>query len=472
MSRPHIIYLMADQLRFDVLDAYGDRQCPTPHLDDLCRRSTIFNRHFTPCPLCVPARSSIMTGLYPQQHGARINGWLKHEHAYGMVKTGTEVLPEHLSDAGYRNVHVGIQHVRMMPEFEMLCGNTEFIGPKSVGSHHRGLHRRGLMLPDMSVFRDPVVEHELGRPVVTAGTSARTALFPLREDLFYDSVLADQMVKVIEAHEGDKPLCLFGMFWLPHPPLWAPRAWAQLVPPETVDLPITVGRWFSGMPAMQLANVPGQLGAHCSPDQWRHAWAVYLGMAALLDHCVGKVLKALESKGMFDDAMIIFTSDHGEMLGSHCLFQKMCLYEEAVRVPLIVKTPGQKSIRYVNEMTDHLDLTAGMLDYGLADPLEGSPGISLKPLAEGQTNNQPRRYVFSSYDGNAGRGFAHRMVRSATHKLIHNIGDRAELYDLIEDPRETHNVAGREEFAQIEGELRSQLHQWMAQVGDDQPPPE
>lgn len=460
---------MADQLRFDVLGAYGDQQCSTPKLDLLAERSVVFDQHYTLCPLCVPARSCAMTGLYPHQHGAIINGWFKDERKYGYVKPNTDLMPDHLAEAGYRVVHVGVQQVRMVPEFELQCPDTQFVGPMSVGRHHHDLQGRGLILGDMTSFRDPVIDYDNGRPLVSAGTAPRVAVFPLREDLFYDSVLAQNMVDVITNHDAGQPLALFGMFWLPHPPLWAPRAFAEMIDPAQVQLPPTVGHWFNGMPAMQLANLPGQLGAHVTMDQWRLAWAVYMGMVALLDKCVGRVLAALDHAKLLDEAVVVFTTDHGDMLGSHRLFQKMCLYEDAVRVPMVMKLPGQTANRRVPMLSDHLDLTATLLDYAEAPPLEKSPGRSLRAVAEGQLAPQPRQYLFASYDGNAGRGFAHRMVRSATHKLIHNIGDIPELYDLIEDPYETRNLANRDMSKAVQTELRDELNKWMDDTGDDVP---
>jgi choline-sulfatase len=468
MAKPNIVFLMADQLRFDVLGAYGDEQCSTPKLDILAERSTIFDQHYTPCPLCVPGRTSVMTGLYPHQHGAIINGWFKHEREHGQIKQNVPLMPDRLTDAGYRTVHAGVQHVRTVPEFEMQCSDVEFVGPNSVGRHHKDLHDRNLILGDMSAFRDPVIDYERGRPIISAGTAPRVAVFPLREELFYDAVLADHMVKAIQEHDHDKPLALLGMFWLPHPPLWAPRAFAEMIDPARVQLPPTVGHWFGGMPPLQLQNLCGQLGAHVTMDQWRLAWAVYMGMVALLDKCVGRVLAALDRADMLDDTMVVFTSDHGEMLGSHRLFQKMCMYEDAARVPMMVKMPGQNANRRCNELTNHLDLTATILEIAGAEPIAASPGKSLKNIARGNPSSHPRKHVFASYDGNAGRSFAQRMVRSATHKLIHNVGDILELYDILEDPYEAKNIAYRDRTKDIQQELSQVLNDWMDSVGDDQ----
>lgn len=472
MKRPPIIVLMADQLRADVLGAYGSvglhNGTVSPHIDQLSSRSAVFTRHYTPCPLCVPARTSFMTGLHTHQHGAIINGWKDKEH--GQLKPGFELLPAHLAEAGYRVAHIGVQHVHTTPDIQQQMPEVEFIGPCNTGDHFRALEARGLMLGDINAFRVPIVDYDHGEPIIGTATGTNRSHFPLREDFFYDSTLAAEMVKLISEHDGKKPLALFGMFWLPHPPLWSPQKWANLVDPDAIKLPVNIGAWYKGQPVMQLQNIPGRLGVHVTREEWLEVWAAYLGMVGLLDQCVNHVLKALRDAGMIDDALIVFTSDHGEMLGAHAMFQKFCLYDEAARVPLLLKLPGQVNGRAVSDLTDHLDLAATLLTAAGARPLSQSPGHSLIELAEGRTNHERGRdYVFAAYDGNAGRGFAHRMVRTPSHKFIHNISDKPELYDLVEDPREARNLAGKEDAREVEEHLREVLSDWMDKVGDDLP---
>ena len=424
--KPHLILILADQLRFDMLGAYGDQQTPTPKLDLLAQRSTVFQRHFTPCPLCVPARSSLMTGLPPHRHGAYINGWFDAEEPYGTVRDGLPLLPQRLADAGYRVVHAGVQHVRTKPTFVDRQPDVEFLEPMSSGAWRKGLDQRGLMYGDMNALKAPVVDWCESQSVVTRASTARTATFPLREDLFFDCMLTDRICGSIKSHRGrtdDRPLALFANLWLPHPPLWAPRQWAELIDPDDVRLPPTVGQWFEGMPAAQLQNIPGQLGANVSMDDWRRAWAMTMGMVALLDQCVGRILATLDKRGMLDDATVVFSSDHGEMLGSHGLYQKMCLYEEAVRVPLLIKMPGQRGSQVVGEPTTHLDLPATLTTLAGAEPLateSDGGGRSLHTLAQtGELDGEQRQYVFASYDGNAGRGFQQRMAPLA-HAQAHH----------------------------------------------------
>lgn len=523
--RPHVIVMIASQLRCDVLGAYGgvghpgrasvDQGLPvvddavsaeahglgiitrsgeldapdasdspatspgsmlgtsvdfpsiTPNLDKFAAGSNVFDRHFTNCPLTIPARASLISGLLPFQHGARIAGWLPAERSLGRLRPEVALLPHRLMDAGYRVVHSGAQQLRL-PEGGRSWQGIDVLGPTAPVSFYRDLSKRGVYLGDPSIFQEPVLEHHAGHLIVHHATGTRISPFPLREEYFYDSVVAQRTADLIGKHDSDKPLALFVNFWLPHAPMWVPKAWANLVDHRDVKLPGNVGQWFPGQAATQLQNLPGQLGAHVSMDRWLKIWATYLGMVAMLDHCVGRVIAALEQRNMFDTSMIIFTADHGEMLGSHAMFTKHCMYDEAVKIPMILRMPGQSRGRRIGELTDHLDTHATILDFVGAPGVPHSSGTGLLTLATGGgLTGTSRPYVFAMYDGNGGRGFAQRMIRSRSHKLIHNLGDRVELYDLLDDPGETSNLAGRGEVRDIEKTLTQALNAWMEQVGDD-----
>src|SRR5690606_642691 len=138
----------------------------TPKLDILAKRAAIFERPFTPCPLCLPAKGTIFTGLYPRQHGAIINGFFPAERPFGVVKRGVELLPTKLAQAGYRVMYAGVQHVRTDPPLSQQTPGTEFLGPGGPSDHHQALAMRGLYLGDLSAFRNPVIEMGRGRHVV------------------------------------------------------------------------------------------------------------------------------------------------------------------------------------------------------------------------------------------------------------------------------------------------------------------
>ncbi|MCC6683237.1 MAG: sulfatase-like hydrolase/transferase [Phycisphaeraceae bacterium] len=460
-SKPPLLLLLATQLRADVLGGLAR----TPHLDVLSRYATVFHRHFTNCPQGMPARASIYSGTEPFRHGVLINGWTRDEMPYATLPPEVPLFQQKLVEAGYRVVHVGIPHLRSDPPLPEKLPGVEFVGPASVGQYHEALRQRGLMLGDLNAMRDPVLDYDNAKPLIFSAASSRVGVFPLREELFLDRLIAQQAAQMISGYVDERPLALLCHFWLAHPPLWAPRKWLEMYDPETIELPPTVGKWLSGSPVNSLANIPGQLGAHVSEQGWRQAWAAYLGMVALLDDCMGQVLRALERRGWFEQAAIVFTADHGEMLGSRGMFQKMCLYDPAVRVPLIVKPPGPGSARQVTELTSHSDLAAAMLQFCDVPTPAGS---NLAAMAAGKSSGGGTSggEVFASYDGNAGRGYQQRMVRSATHKLIWHVTGEWELYDLIEDPHETQNLFGHGSMSAVQHYLQEQLAQWRRSAGD------
>ncbi len=475
--KPHIVLILANQLRADVLGAFGDQQCPTPRIDLLSQHATAFRRHYTPCPLGIPARATLATGLSPLRHGARINGSARTGGRHATIHDDAPLLHERLIDAGYRVVHVGILNLHTQPALPQRVPSAEFLGPLSLPEHLQQLEQRGLTYGNLDALRDPVLDYIEAKPVVLGGWSGRSIEFPLRAEFFYDRVIAENAARVLReyaAGSDDKPLALLCNFNVPHPPMWAPQDYAELIRPEDVRLPATTGRWYASTSPMHLAHFTGQMGARLELDQWRKTWAMYLGMTALLDECVGQVLAEMDRTGILTDAVIAMSSDHGDMLGARRLLGKMCMYEPAVRVPLIIKPPGtlaESRHRHTWELTTHADLCATLLDYADAQPMPASQGLSLRAIAEGRADTAPpRQYLFASFDGNAGLAFTQRMVRTKSHKLIHNIGYDAEFYDLIEDPRETRNLYGDPNHAAIRESLRQRLNLWMQSQGDDAPP--
>jgi arylsulfatase A-like enzyme len=441
----------------------------TPQLDKLAANANVFERHYTNCPLTIPSRVSMLSGLHTHQHRALISGWLAGERDAGVMQPTVKLLPRRLAEAGYRVVHAGAQQVRA-PEGVDVWEGVDIIGPTAPVSFYRELSRRGLYLGDPSAFQEPVVDVQAGRNVVYHATGTRIAPFPLREEYHYDHVVAQRVCDMISKLDPEKPTALFVNLWLPHPPLWVPKNWSSIIHHSDVKLPANVGKWYVGQPVSQLQNLTGQLGAHVSMDRWQRIWSSYLGLTGMLDACLGKVIAAITQRGMMESSLLVFTSDHGEMLGSHSLFGKNCMYEESTRVPLILRMPGQSRGRRIGELTDHIDLHATLLDALGLDPETDSRGTGFLSLATGGgVNGAGKTHVFAAYDGNGGRGFAQRMARSRTHKLIHNIGDRPELYDLIDDVGETSNLAGRDETRDVEIALAEQLNSWMDSVGDDQP---
>ena len=473
MKRPHVIVLLADQLRRDVLGCYGGEYGASANLDALAGESVLLRSHTINCPLCVPSRVSMITGVHPHVHGAIVNAWDKEEQPYGTCRD-RPTLYELLGEGGYRVEHLGVHHLRCDPPLERRHERVHFSAP--VREHAAWLTQRGVEV-DLSACRSPCLDYVGGRPVARMYSNANTVPWPGEAEDFLDSWLARRMVEAVERADPDQPLAFMGNFWLPHPPLSCPEPHYSMYDPDALALPDNVGKWCDGHSPMHLIHLPGHVAAGTTMDGWRRAWAVYLGMVRLLDECVGRVIDALKRRGFWENALVIFTSDHGEMLGRHGLFQKMCMYEDAVRVPMLIKPPGGGAgVR--EQLTQHLDLAATICDYCdlPAEPSErGASRLRSRMPAGGvrsfrsvveDTAAPGWEEVFAEFNGNSGRGFQQRAVITATHKYIYNHGYEPELYDLRHDQAETQNLCQAESPPPEAGQLRERLRRWMIQTND------
>ena len=474
MNRPHVVVLMADQLRRDVLGCYGGGHSASPNIDALAGECAALGAHTINCPLCVPSRISMVTGAWPHVNGAIVNGWDEPERPYGTCRD-VRTLYEVLAEGGYRVEHLGVDHLRCDPPVQ---GRHERIRFQARPDEcHQSLRARGLEV-DYSDSRSPTPDYIDGRLVMRHYTNPNTIPWPGPAEEFLDPWITDRIVETIEQASPAEPLALMGNFWLPHPPLSCPEPYFSMYDPDEIDLPETVGRWYEGQSPMQLVNLPGHVAAGTTAAGWRKAWAVYLGMVRLMDEGLGRIVAALKARGLWDDALVVFTADHGEMLGCHRLFQKMCMYESAIRVPMLVKPPAADrseggtgcsqpvfapGVR--EQLTQHLDVAATICDYAGLEVMPGSAGRSFRAVVEDPAAAGLEE-VFSEFNGNSGRGFQQRAIVTPTHKYIHNHGYAPELYDLRADPAETVNLCQADAPPPRAKALRDRLRQWMHDTGD------
>ncbi len=335
-GKPHVIVIMADQLRYDVL---GMRY--TPNLNSLAADSAVFDRAYCASPLCVPARGAFFTGTYPNANGCLINPWNEADAQHGQVRSG---LPNMISlmEEEWDSWHVGKQHLLTGERMhQSQTGRTRWVAGMREYKQH--LREHGVRAPGGPAYKSLVPEMTGGRTTRAKSYSIpTTGVYEPGFDHFFDGFFANEAVAAIRGRDVSKPMLLNAMFLAPHPPFDVPEPWHSLWADGELELPDNVGFWDSGQSPLQLYNLTGFVGTRYSRAEWEATWRVYLGLVSLLDHCVGTIVNELKAQGMYEDALIVFTSDHGEMLGSHRLWQKMCMYEESVRVPLYVKLPGRK----------------------------------------------------------------------------------------------------------------------------------
>ena len=225
-----------------------------------------------------------------------------------------------------------------------------------------------------------------------------------------------------------------------------------------ITLPANIGRWSPGQSPLQLYNLTGFVGTRYNREDWQEVWRVYAGLVRLLDHCVGEIVARLKAQGIYDDTLILFTSDHGEMLGAHAMFQKMCMYEESIRTPLILKSPAGIGIR--PEPVSHLDVLPTLCDLLDMPAPPDLPGQSLRKA-------QAPRDIFVQYDGNGALGnFSRSVIRGADKLIVDIFKDEIffELHNLDDDPLEDRNLIT--ERPDLAATLLASLCDHMRKTGD------
>ncbi|MCO5235972.1 MAG: sulfatase-like hydrolase/transferase [Chitinophagaceae bacterium] len=461
LPRIPVIIIMADQLRFDAVGKY------TPHINSLKDEGISFNRAYCASPICVPSRGAFFTGRYPNNNGSLLNGWEKSDEHFREVKSGTPNLYETMGRY-WDSWHVGKQHFFTEDKIDAdPKSTTKWIVQKD---YKEWIRSAGVQSPGGREYASMVPQLESGQYTHPKRyTIPKTGIYKEGLRYYHDDYFGDRSVEIINRHTGDKPLLLNTMFLSPHPPFSIPEPYFSRIKPGELVLPGNVGVWYNDQSPLQLYNLSGFIGTRYSRSDWEKIWPKYFGLVNLLDDEVGKIINALKKKGWYDKALIIFTADHGEMLGSHSLWQKSCMYEEAARVPLIIKFPGsvQYSIRATDELVSLVDVWPTLKDFLQIETGDRTDGISLMPLVRGKKLN--RSQIFIQYDGNAGYGNNQRCVIEGNYKLIvDSFKDEIflELYNVIDDPQEKKNLAGDPAFASLVRKMTGYIKKFMRDTGD------
>lgn len=450
---PNLLFITTDHQRADTLFM---RQCGievTPRLNALARESTQYTRAYTTCPLCVPARTAMATGLYPTRNGVVINDW-KGRSAGNHVP-----LHQHLARAGYDVAHIGVHHVRLQPELTERVAFSRFI---SNDDYARWMNERGQRdTEDTSAFKQPVWERQGHKRQRVHYSNAAVGRWPLGAELFMDSFFVDRAIDFLSTPR-DRPLALFVCLWAPHPPLRLPAPYFELFNPDHIDLPEGLGQPALGEPSNRRQGIAAQLAEGMDESSWRRAWSAHLGLTRLADDLIGRLLDALEKVGMDDDTHVLFTSDHGDHLGQHGMYQKMELYEQALRIPLLVRGPGIRA-QQSDALVSHLDLLPTLLDLSdvaSASDLDGrSLALHLKESAP-----IPQRTLFAQYSGNPTLGDIRRGALTERYKYVFDPDSPPELYDLRDDPLEMANIASDQPA--LCAELHAACAAWHTARGD------
>ena len=439
---PNILVIQADQMTAQVLSLYGNPLVKTPNIERIAASGTVFRNTYCNFPLCVPSRASMLAGRYANA----IQVWDNATEMPASIPT----VAHYLRAAGYHTV---------------LCGKMHFIGPDQM----HGFNERIVtdIYPSNFAWTPDWIAGERYRPtginmraVVDSGVCVRSLQIDYDDEVEHAGV---QKLYDLARFNKDAPFLLWVSFTHPHSPYittrqyWDLYAHDEIKPPTVPAFALsemdTMSRWLHYAHGGDLHEVTD---AHILSA--RHA---YYGMCTYIDDKVGRLLDTIEQLGLEDDTVVVFTSDHGEMLGERGMWFKQSFYEWSATVPLVVKIPGVKSKSAVFELTSLVDLLPSLIDIASGSggnsvsPVTGLDGNSLLPLMRDNTSEWDNK-ITCEYTGE-GVVAPCRMVRHGHLKFIHTHGSPDLLYDLETDPLELTNVAGNPKYAEIETQLRAQL---------------
>ena len=423
----------------------------TPNLDRLAAAGTHFTRAYCNSPICTPSRMSFITGKYVHEIGSWMNS----------IPLGPAEMtwPRRLDQAGIPST---------------MLGKMDFCGDYQDGgfTHHRIIRRRGafgtwpMTKPwpaRLAGFRRP----DKRKHVRMAGPRAQTLLsdggFVGEADdtignYDHDRIVTDWAVQWLQeagANPSAGPWALYVGLLMPHWPFRVPDKYFDMYYPDRLDLPVDAHFPNDGLhPAVRNFQDGLDLG-DVTEDMLRRVIAAYYGMITCLDEMIGEILAELASQGLADNTCVIYTSDHGEMLGEHGLFYKECAYEGSVGVPLVVAGPGLPAGGRIDRPVSLVDLYPTVLDMaGVATEPE-LPGRSWLPLLGGQPHERPD-YAFSEYHGTFFRHDWYMLVRG-DYKYTYYVNERPTLHNLAEDPDEMTDLAGDSASAPMLGEFEALL---------------
>ncbi len=451
---PHIILLMTDQQRWDAMGCTSGGVVVTPHLDRLAAEGTLFEHAYTSCPSSTPARSGLLTGLSPWHHGLL---------GYGKVPARCRFeMPRLLRERGYFTFGIGKMHwhpQRAKHGFhEVLLDESGRVEDENFVSDYRQWFQ--LHCPGGDPDATGIGWNDHGAAVYVPDE----ALHPTR----WTGATACELIRNYDTGSG-QPLFLKVSFARPHSPYDPPRRWLDLYEGRDVPAP-WVGDWCGRYaapldPAKAAADAPfGNFGADYARRSRRH----YYANVSFIDEEIGRIVSALREKGMYDDALIVFVSDHGDMLGDHYHWRKTYPYEGSTHIPFIVKWPAALAVApgRVAQPVELRDVLPTLLDVAGGDVPAGMDGRSVAPLARGDTAGW-RRYIDMEHATCYSPDNYWCVLTDGRIKYVWNFHNGSEqLFDLECDPHELHDVAAEPAYRETLEALRRAMGAHLAERGE------
>jgi len=451
-KQPNILWLCTDQQRFDTIRALGNSRINTPNLDQLVADGTSFTNAFCQSPVCSPSRASFLTGRYPRTTRCRQNGQ--------QIPSDELLLPKLFADAGYRCGLVGKLHLsscsdgkveqRIDDGYEVFDWSHHPQPDWPENAYSQWLEKQGVSWQQLYYQPDADADGDSG-----GKSSSKFVKRGVPAEYHQTTFCAERAIDFIkESSEEDRPWFFSFNCFDPHHPFDPPPEYLQRYDPSDMPLPkqqdgeLAEKSTFQQLDHEWAYNNPGEFHtSSLNENDKREVTAAYYAMCELIDDQVGRILQALDESGQRENTIVIFMSDHGEMLGDHGLYYKgPYFYDEAIRVPLILRWPGKFQSGLKNDdLLELIDLAPTLLQAaGIKKPADRLQGRSMLPVLTGSADNSipAREFVFCEYYNSCSHPDAYAtMIRSKEEKIVAYHGsDQGELYDLKNDPDEFHNL--------------------------------
>ncbi len=462
MTRPNIILIYADQMRYDCMSPAGNPVIRTPHLQRLADEGLTFDNAFAGYPLCCPFRASMMTGKYAQGHGMIQNHF--------PLRADQEFLGERMTDAGYQTFYVGKWHLEGGPKPGFVPPGRRFGFDKFVGFNRGHSYLGGIF------FRDTDQ--------------------PYRSRRYEPDVQTDHLIEFIDearAEAPDKPFLGYVSYGPPHHPNDMPESWRRMYDPGEIPRPVgtlALGEQVRIQTERVKTDCNGimkaALRSRCAygakkqlepetEDEQRVFIAEYYAMISSIDHNVGRVLDHLDRLGIADNTMVVFFSDHGDMLGEHGYYcgYKPQGYRAAMQVPLLIRCPGRVAAgRRTDAMIDvGVDTPVTLIDLAGAEPFNEANGRSFRTVLDGGDDHRDMIHyqAFRMDDGIRGEftPVPERGIRTREWLYVRQPNRRKFLFDQTADPHELDNLVERTGHEPLMDSFDAVISGHMDVTGDD-----
>lgn len=426
-SQPNIVFIMADQLAAPALSMYGNKVVKTPNLQKMADNGVVFENCYCNFPLCAPSRASLMTGQLPSRIGAYDNAT--------ELPAAIPTFTHHLRKMGYQTA---------------ISGKMHFVGPDQLHGFEERLTTE-IYPSDFTWTPDwkTNISFQDMHSVKEAGTCERSMQLDYDEEVAYNAV---QKIYDYARDPDKKPFFLTASFTHPHDPyLTTPEYWDRYQH-EEIDLPAV-----PKIPDDKVDALSRRLNYHfgvtrdpVTDEQVRNARHAYYGSISYIDDKIGQLLSTLEKTGLADNTIVVFTTDHGDMLGERGMWYKKAFFDWSAKVPLIIYGPQKFAARRVNANASLVDLFPTFIDLAggdMADVVSPIDGKSLSDLIHGNDECVGNDTVYSEMLAEGVQTPCY-MIRRGRHKFIYSKGDPPMLFDMVDDPMELNDLVGKVDYVE------------------------